>query len=552
MAGDGRDTAGELGASKPPASKPLSAEEAQAYRVRRFYSSLTSGCGRPTGCCNPNCASARHGAGPMNPNDAALKALQLAQDPNASWCGTVPFLDFQYVTHSLAHMKDAEAREKVVGTLWTQTLSSRSAVYESFPDTVHGWPGIDWEGLGAFWALITETLPASELMPIMEKFVAENCAAAPGRTCTLILSCPILSDPQYHASVLVPCYERLRMLFSSDPEQGALTSDHWCSAPLSVRSHLLRCCKEVIILDVYQNYDSEARTLTKGMWVGLDVCKVLYHANEKAKEPRIPYQDFYNDAINEEVATDDFLKEDFGRYMNSPSIHRTPEEVSLGKLYPFVLDTASKATYLKVDAIHQMARQFESAILRSIVTRSVQVPYLVVNVRRKEIVNDALHALSRQEPEDLKKPLKVHFVGEDGVDEGGVQKEFFSLITGTLFDPDYGMFVQDEKTGLVWFNVSSLESSREFELVGCLVGVAIYNGVLIQVRFPHVLYKKLMEQPEEGEPCGFEDLKLAFPVRGDKPCPGWLVATDGLGTHSHPHRDAGSCGWSAETPRLFR
>lgn len=28
---------------------------------------------------------------------------------------------------------------------------------------------------------------------------------------------------------------------------------------------------------------------------------------------------------------------------------------------------------------------------------------------------------------DLKKPLKVKFMGEDGVDEGGVRKEFFQV-----------------------------------------------------------------------------------------------------------------------------
>lgn len=29
--------------------------------------------------------------------------------------------------------------------------------------------------------------------------------------------------------------------------------------------------------------------------------------------------------------------------------------------------------------------------------------------------------------EELKKPLKVHFVGEEGIDEGGVQKEYFQV-----------------------------------------------------------------------------------------------------------------------------
>lgn len=29
--------------------------------------------------------------------------------------------------------------------------------------------------------------------------------------------------------------------------------------------------------------------------------------------------------------------------------------------------------------------------------------------------------------EDLKKPLRVQFVGEEGVDEGGLQKEYFQV-----------------------------------------------------------------------------------------------------------------------------
>ena len=33
-----------------------------------------------------------------------------------------------------------------------------------------------------------------------------------------------------------------------------------------------------------------------------------------------------------------------------------------------------------------------------------------------------------KEQDALRKPLKVKFVGEEGVDEGGVQKEFFQLL----------------------------------------------------------------------------------------------------------------------------
>ena len=37
--------------------------------------------------------------------------------------------------------------------------------------------------------------------------------------------------------------------------------------------------------------------------------------------------------------------------------------------------------------------------------------------------------------------LQVKFVGEEGVDEGGPQKEFFQLLVRECFNPEFGMFV---------------------------------------------------------------------------------------------------------------
>ena len=68
------------------------------------------------------------------------------------------------------------------------------------------------------------------------------------------------------------------------------------------------------------------------------------------------------------------------------------------------------------------------------------------------------------------------------------------------------MFVYEEDARLYWFNRSSLENEREFELIGIILGAAIYNGVILDARFPHVVYKKLM-----GQPVGLADLKRAFP-----------------------------------------
>ena len=57
------------------------------------------------------------------------------------------------------------------------------------------------------------------------------------------------------------------------------------------------------------------------------------------------------------------------------------------------------------------------------------------------LVQDALDEIARQKPRDVFKPLRVHFIGEDGIDAGGVKKEFFQLLVTELLCPDYGMLI---------------------------------------------------------------------------------------------------------------
>ena len=42
----------------------------------------------------------------------------------------------------------------------------------------------------------------------------------------------------------------------------------------------------------------------------------------------------------------------------------------------------------------------------------------IVRVRRTRLVEDALSEVSRQLKKDLFKPLRVHFIGEEGIDAG--------------------------------------------------------------------------------------------------------------------------------------
>lgn len=103
---------------------------------------------------------------------------------------------------------------------------------------------------------------------------------------------------------------------------------------------------------------------------------------------------------------------------------------------------------------------------------------------------------------DLKKSLRIEFIGEEGVDAGGLRKEWFLLLVRSLFDPQYGMFTYDEDSNLCWFNPVSFENEDQFFLVGVVLGLAIYNSTILDVHLPTACYKKLLNQPVDVTDLG--------------------------------------------------
>lgn len=51
--------------------------------------------------------------------------------------------------------------------------------------------------------------------------------------------------------------------------------------------------------------------------------------------------------------------------------------------------------------------------------QEIHIPYLIIKVHRQSLLEDTLTYINNSQL-NLKKPLKVQFIGEPGVDEGGV------------------------------------------------------------------------------------------------------------------------------------
>jgi len=249
---------------------------------------------------------------------------------------------------------------------------------------------------------------------------------------------------------------------------------------------------------------------------------ILHAANALAiqedRGEKAPYTEFYNDAINEELfdvrenkeyvemAYRDWIRDQSSSIRRPDGADSMPESLIS---YPFVITAATKASILQIDARHQMSRGMNQELFNAIFGGQRIVPYLVLRVRRNNIVQDTLTRLNQMSRNELKKPLKVIFEGEEGIDEGGVQKEFMQVVTRELLDPAYGMFKVDEDTRQLYFNPHTFELGLEFELIGTLVGVAIYNSIILDIPFPMVVYKRL-----KGMRPTLQDLIDAQPALG--------------------------------------
>ncbi|KAK5660780.1 hypothetical protein OQA88_12147 [Cercophora sp. LCS_1] len=163
--------------------------------------------------------------------------------------------------------------------------------------------------------------------------------------------------------------------------------------------------------------------------------------------------------------------------------------------FSFLLSVGAKIRILEYDARRQMQNRARTAFFDSLASHRIVQQHLVINVRRDCLVDDSLKAVSEViggGAEDIKKGLKIIFRGEEGVDAGGLKKEWFLLLVREVFNPDYGMFIYDEDSQYCYFNPNSLEPSEQFFLVGVLFGLAIHNSTILDVAFPPFAFRKLL------------------------------------------------------------
>lgn len=121
-----------------------------------------------------------------------------------------------------------------------------------------------------------------------------------------------------------------------------------------------------------------------------------------------------------------------------------------------------------------------------------------VKVRRNHIFEDSYAEIMRQTPNDLKKRLMIKFDGEDGLDYGGLSREFFFLLSHEMFNPFYCLFeysAHDNYT--LQINPASgvnPEHLNYFKFIGRCLGLAIFHRRFVDAYFIVSFYKMILKK----------------------------------------------------------
>jgi E3 ubiquitin-protein ligase HUWE1 len=152
---------------------------------------------------------------------------------------------------------------------------------------------------------------------------------------------------------------------------------------------------------------------------------------------------------------------------------------------------------------------------RSIHTKSSTArqsfPPLQLSVRREQVFHDSFKALYFQTADQMKfGKLSIRFHGEEGVDAGGVTREWFQVLSRQMFDPGYALFipVSSDRTT---FHPNQLSSVNEehlmfFKFIGRIIGKALYEGRVLDCHFSRAVYKRIL-----GKAVSLKDMESLDP-----------------------------------------
>ncbi|XP_043912584.1 probable E3 ubiquitin-protein ligase HECTD2 [Protopterus annectens] len=301
----------------------------------------------------------------------------------------------------------------------------------------------------------------------------------------------LVQNPQFTSPSTYVIYAHLLRQIASLAETDHHFLVHWFKKiPQRRFKQLVDRLLQFVSLRLFPGKPDELPPMAKCSWwipSAVRILALLNAANSLSSPPVIAYTEFYNSTLDHIDLMEEYHT--WQCYGNS-------QRFSFCQ-HPFILSITAKKVIIQKDSEQQMINIARQSLVDKVSRRQrpdMNMLFLNVKVRRMHLVSDSLDELTRKRTE-LKKKLKVTFVGEAGLDMGGLTKEWFLLLIRQIFHPDYGMFIYHNDSCCHWFCSFKCENYSEFRLVGALMGLAVYNSITLDIHFPPCCYKKLLSPP---------------------------------------------------------
>ncbi|KAM1806044.1 hypothetical protein ACFX11_029236 [Malus domestica] len=134
---------------------------------------------------------------------------------------------------------------------------------------------------------------------------------------------------------------------------------------------------------------------------------------------------------------------------------------------------------------------------------------LRISVRRAYVLEDSYNQLRMRPTHDMKGRLNVQFQGEEGIDAGGLTREWYQLLSRVIFDKGALLFTTVGNNATFQPNPNSVYQTEHlsyFKFVGRVVAKALFDGQLLDVYFTRSFYKHIL-----GVKVTYNDIEAVDP-----------------------------------------
>jgi hypothetical protein len=123
---------------------------------------------------------------------------------------------------------------------------------------------------------------------------------------------------------------------------------------------------------------------------------------------------------------------------------------------------------------------------------------------------DSYYQLRTRSAAEMRGKLSVQFTGEEGVDAGGLVREWFGILAREIFNPNYALFrTAGGKASTFHPNPNSFVNPDHlsfFEFCGRIMGKALYDDQRLDAYFTRSFYKHML-----GAPVTWMDFEVEDP-----------------------------------------